>query len=379
MRSSGAGFIWPTLWQEVLLDIATAPDAQARAAFQKWFGRDLTEADFDAGSRRLLPLVYHRARSLSLNDPTMGRLKGMLRRTWYQNNAAFPDYQAAVARLEGNGIETLLLKGVPLALTCYANPALRPMADIDILVRPAKAEAAMNLLIEAGWRPYQAKWAAQIDFRHSMGLENPAGRQIDLHWHVLLEGCNRAADERFWSSAAPLVFAGVATRQLDATNMLLHVIIHGIRWNRAPAIRWIADALAVLDHAQGRIDWPGLVAFARAQCLTHRLGLGLEYLARRYRAAVPDWVLRELAAAGISLTERIENSVILRDYERMFAHPFGKFWSFFAEYCRVAHGRADFVPGFARYLRLRVGAEGHGRFAAVLLRGAWRSVAGHAG
>jgi hypothetical protein len=113
--------------------------------------------------------------------------------------------------------------------------------------------------------------------------------------------------------------------------------------------------------------------------LTHRLGLGLEYLARRYRAAVPDWVLRELAAAGISLTERIENSVILRDYERMFAHPFGKFWSFFAEYCRVAHGRADFVPGFARYLRLRVGAEGHGRFAAVLLRGAWRSVAGHAG
>jgi len=376
-KSVQDGRIWPSHWQELLLDIVTGPDEVALAAFRTWFGRTLAEPDFDSGSRRLFPAVYHRLHALGVEDPIMGRLKGMFRRAWYENNVAFPDYEAAVALLERHGIETLLLKGVPLALTYYAHPALRPMADIDILVRPAQAEAAMTLLIEAGWRPHQPAWAARIEFRHSMSVENAVRRQIDLHWHVLLEACNPAADAHFWATARPLRFAGVGTRQLDATNTLLHVIVHGIRWNQEPPVRWVADALAVLERAQGEIDWPGMVAFARAQCLTHRLGLGLDYLARRFAAPVPAAVLRELAAARTSLTERIENSVILRDYQPAFAHPLGKLWSFFAEYCRVARGRPDFLPGFVRYLRICLGATGRGPFAAALLRGAWRSVARH--
>jgi hypothetical protein len=84
---------------------------------------------------------------------------------------------------------------------------------------------------------------------------------------------------------------------------------------------------------------------------------------------VPEFVLNALTENRISLTERIENTVILRDYERMFEHPLGKLWSYFAEYYRLAHGRPGFATGFVKYLRHRLNVRGPWAFAAALLRG----------
>ena len=39
------------------------------------------------------------------------------------------------------GLDALLVKGAALALTVYADPAARPMGDIDLLVRPREGES----------------------------------------------------------------------------------------------------------------------------------------------------------------------------------------------------------------------------------------------
>jgi hypothetical protein len=57
----------------------------------------------------------------------------------------------SMAVLSHAGIDTVLLKGAALALTTYRSFTDRPMADIDLLIDPARAREAYELMQAHGW------------------------------------------------------------------------------------------------------------------------------------------------------------------------------------------------------------------------------------
>src|ERR1700722_4215811 len=128
--ASPPGTLWPTPEQALILAASVGPEATAADAFRAWSrGVDLN-ADFGREIFRLLPLVYDRMRRLGLDDPLMGRLKGVYRFAWYRTHALLHRTTPVVAALQDAGFDTLMLKGVPLLFTYYQNHALRPMSDI---------------------------------------------------------------------------------------------------------------------------------------------------------------------------------------------------------------------------------------------------------
>src|SRR5262249_35556323 len=58
-----------------------------------------------------------------------------------------------LAGLAGLGIRPILMKGAALAYTVYPEPALRPHADIDLLVAPADRERCTAGLAALGYEP----------------------------------------------------------------------------------------------------------------------------------------------------------------------------------------------------------------------------------
>ena len=66
--------------------------------------------------------------------------------TAIRNTALLHELEAALAALGRANVPGLLLKGAALAETVYGDPALRPMADCDLLVRPADLAAAQAAL-----------------------------------------------------------------------------------------------------------------------------------------------------------------------------------------------------------------------------------------
>jgi hypothetical protein len=54
--------------------------------------------------------------------------------------------------LDQAGIAYFLVKGPDLALLYYPDPLLRPMTDVDIMVRPADAHRVQKLMFEIGYR-----------------------------------------------------------------------------------------------------------------------------------------------------------------------------------------------------------------------------------
>lgn len=359
--------LWPSDEQRLLLEAALFEGDRAVAAFRSWRNTVRLEAEFSRGSFRLLPLVYHSMLRLGVDDPLMGRLKGVYKRSWYDTHQLVHRAQPVVARLVAAGIDVMLTKGAPLALSYYRNLALRPMSDVDLAVPQHRLHDALSMLRNLGWRAVREPDGDMLRFRHAVQCFGPAGGELDLHWRMMYEIRDKAGDESFWTTAEPLDFMGTAIKQPDPTHALLLVVVHGVRWNPETPVRWIPDALAILRTRTADVDWNRLLDLAATHRVTFRLGLGLSYLTESFRAPVPRFVLERLRAADQSLLERFERSVVLRDNGSSLVRDQ---LACLAEYSRSAVSRNPlaFAVGYTHYLRYRFGLEGRREILPRILR-----------
>lgn len=353
------GRLWPTLAQEQLLKAALGDGEDALQAFYAW--RQGVDLDGELGYPvlRLLPLVYHNLQRLGLHDPLLGRLKGVYRRAWCENQTLFFAMHPLVQQLREAGVELLMLKGAALVLSYYGNHALRPMSDFDLGVRMQHLPRAVDVLTKAGWTLDSNLSADGLRYFHA-AVYLQGSLQADLHYHFLHECVTPAADQWFWSDIEAVDFQGMPVWQLAPTALLLHTVVHGVRWNEEPPIRWIADAVTVLRQRGGEVNWERLLAFADSQRLTYRLALGLTYLAEHFAIELPESVQTHLQQYRPGVVERIANTAVLGDVRRGYAHPVAKQAVLFAEYCGLAES-ADplrLLWGFSHYLRYCWGLRG---------------------
>ena len=261
--SEGGAF--PSRRQELLLKAALFQGQTALEAWGTWKAEFDLEKRLDAGSYRLLPLLYHNLARHGVDEPVMGKLKGIYRRAWYLNQTLFRDGVSVLRSLHAAGIETAVLKGAALSLLCYKDPGLRPMDDFDILVPNRKRRLAIEMLQRDGWTPFGASFEslteAELDIRHSCGFRNANGRDVDLHWRVLSPYLAYPADEEdFWAGAVVLQIMGEPTLALNSTDNLLHICVHATNWQPVHPMRWISDAMLSSERLPpasiGHAWWP---------------------------------------------------------------------------------------------------------------------------
>jgi hypothetical protein len=318
----------PTSVQELLLVAALGSPDEQLAAWRSW--RAVTDINsLDAGSYRILPLVWRRLARRAVDDVAMATLKGVYRRTWYQNQILLHRASRLLANLHAHGIETLLLKGAALTLLHYRDAGVRPMDDFDILVPRRQAGAVVDLLFGWGWvaevtplkrygtdepgggrswpwgrRAQAAFGQAYFDVRHAHGFVSRENTRVDLHWRVLQEEHAADVDDTFWRAAVAVDLEAVETLALEPADQLLHACIHAVGWNRVPSIRWVADAEAIVRSAGDSLNWNRLVSQARSLAITLPLSRMLDYLSSRFAIPVSAAALEELDAEPVEEAAR---------------------------------------------------------------------------
>ncbi len=206
--------------------------------------------DLDAGSIRLLPLLYRSLERGGAHHALLGKLKGVYRHAWYGNQLRLRDAAVVLGELRRRGIEPMLLKGAALTLLHYRDYGLRPMEDVDVLVRAEQWQPAIAALTDLGWRPRVPVTARRVAASHAMEFVGTADQRIDL--------------------------------------------------------RWIADAAMILRDASVVIDWDRLVELARRLRLVLPLRDALTYLEHALGIPVPHPVQAALRNTPVSLAERWE-------------------------------------------------------------------------
>ena len=357
--------LWPTPAQELLLRAGVASGRRALEAWDAWkANHDLIETELDHGSFRLLALVYKNLLAQGADEPLMPRLKGIYRYWWCSNQHLFYRAAGVIRELEGAGIPTIVLKGAAASVAYYRDTGVRTMGDIDLLVPVDRATAAVTHLGRLGFRPARPRVADLIRYQHSVRMEHGNGEALDLHWHVLAECVHRSADDGFWKRAVPIRILDASSRALDATDALLHAIVHGMRWNAEPTVRWVADAMAILRAADGVIDWTVMEREARRQHVVLRLRMGLAYLKRSMGAPIPDRVLERLRKTSPVGIERMEYHVLAVDADGQPLPRPGHLLLLVVQYMRFMAGKSLIqqiaeTPSYVRY-RLRGRRRGLG-------------------
>lgn len=318
-----SGLGWPPASQRLLLDVLVGNAERARAAWSKWREGARLEIT-DVGSRRLLPLVVRRFAELRIEDPEFERLKGVARHTWASNHERVRSSIEAAMALTASGIHVCGLKGLALLHAYYhADFASRPMYDTDLLVRPDRAVQARAVLESLGFRagPAAPRGRAMArELRWGLGHAFTRGHSnIDLHWHVLHQDPSRFFDAVAWDSARPLEGTEASgLLSLSPTELLIHVCLHGVRYDSTSNRIWALDAVRILERSSDTIDWARLVRVARQRCLTVALADALGFLAF-LGANLPPNVIEDLAREPVLSDELLEYQAITGAWSRLSA------------------------------------------------------------
>ena len=322
-----------------------------------------------------MPQLYRNLEREGVRDPLMSKLKGVYRHTWYGNQLRLRDAAVVLSELHRRGIEPMLLKGAALTLLHYRDSGLRPMEDVDVLVRTHQWQAAVDALTDLGWKPRVSVTPRHAAASHAMEFVDGHARRIDLHWHLLPDSCWPRADNEFWERASTTELRGVRVSVLDATDQLFHTCAHGVKWEHVPPLRWIADAAMILGDSSVTIDWGRLVRLADRLRLILPLRDGLTLLERTLDLPVPRPVLAGLQTARVSRAERWEYRLRTRPASR----ALGRLPEHWLRYRRLRGAPEGLRPiTFVGYLQVILDCDGIGALARrAVFRHRWRRSAEH--
>ena len=228
----------------------------------------------------------HLRRSSMVHDFRMLRLSARIEKT--------------ISMLHARGVPVLLLKGAALANSIYGSFTLRPMSDVDLLVRTSDVSQARDAIIESGWpETTEPMFHSLLHDQHHLPPfldTEPTGLRVELHTMLLPPDQPFGfSSEHYWAGAtaakAPLGTALVA----DPHRLLLHACLH-FAWSHTMhfgAWRAFRDVGALIDAPA--FDWDAFIALVRglkgASC-----GYWTLRLANRMSGVpVPADVLRALA------------------------------------------------------------------------------------
>jgi hypothetical protein len=198
----------------------------------------------------------------------------------------------------------MLLKGSALVNLFYEDAGLRPMTDIDLLVPRQQAKQSIQLLTTLAWKSTYPSPETLIPFEQAAEFKDAGNQNLDLHWNLMWEGRQDLDDDEFWTKSITSEIDGIATRSLNPADQLLHVCVHGAKWNDTSSLRWIADAMVIIRSRKFEIDWARLVHQAQKRQLTLPMRETLAYLVKLLDAPIPSRVVDSLQSTPTSKLER---------------------------------------------------------------------------
>ena len=212
-------------------------------------------------------------------------------------------------------IKTIVLKGLWMCEKIYRNPAIRPGADIDILVRRNDVDACLKLLSEQGIGEFWPNLLKDEYFtRHHLHQQrsNPdLSIWFEIHWAFDHPYTLLTVDyEGIFERAKPSTLLNAPLREMALPDLLLSLAIHLVKHavylpsllDREDLPRIIlADGMLMyylditeLLQQNKEMDWDLTVKLARDWGAVDILGSVLQVCKRYFDAPVPNEVISAL-------------------------------------------------------------------------------------
>ena len=189
----------------------------------------------------------------------------------------------------------ILLKGLYLQEHVYEDPALRPMCDVDFLVRSEDFARAQQVLEKAGLRAlvefprtYPEVLLTVVPYSRPGSFEPP----VDLHRGVRLLDSYIIDPVQLWSDAVAGAIHGQEVLFLSPEMNFIHLGMHSL--THGALVRDYLDLLVIIRRAG--LDWDRLLSLARSLRVERPLYWILRALHRLANEHIPVEAISSLEA-----------------------------------------------------------------------------------
>lgn len=250
--------------------------------------------------------VYKRFISMGpcTNIPTwvMQRLREISLRTALQNLRLYHELSEVLRALQQEAIPVIVLKGAFLAEIVYGERWLRPMVDVDLLVRSADLSRVETKLLEAGFSPLKLpSLRVEYEAHHHLHPFMKSGElRIEVHSAIERPSIPFNIDtDELWKRAQPAIIGGVNALALSPEDLLLHLCLHASFTHKFRlGLRSVYDISETLRHYGDAIDWEQVSRRAGEWRIEKYVYLTLRLTQELMEVTVPEEALSLLRPNG---------------------------------------------------------------------------------
>ncbi len=271
----------------------------------------------------LIPLLHKSIKKLDNQNQIPNEVRQTLEQVYYQtafhNLIYYGHLRSILQALNEANISVILLKGVALAELVYNDIALRPMADIDILIPIEEMQAAHEIFTQLGYAVNEfdeySKWHYLQGYvvRHIKYIKGSVG--IEVHPRI-----SDVPQLNPWSRAVWTTIDSIETRILGPEVFLCHLCCHldgDVFGGRYTLYHWV-DITTLVNYYRQKINWDLVLQITRMHSLDGTMYRILSLSSQWFEADIPSEVLQQLHRDKLLFSiQEIINPVLHKGYSRL--------------------------------------------------------------
>jgi hypothetical protein len=281
----------------------------------------------------LAPLLYHRIKPFfaagSVPPQVQQRLKEIYFQSAARNMRLYRELAKIVRACNDAGVPVMLLKGAHLAEAVYGNIALRPMADVDLLVKQHDMMRAHDILVGQGYAMTSKSDASCSAVRHMPPFTKDGVPRIEIHYTIAGPPISGRFDSaELWKRARKVPLQGAEAWALCPEDLLLHLCLHTcISHGLDNGIMAVLDISQVISHYKTELDWEQLMRRAGSSGADRCVHLVLHLAERFLGVSIPEQIRSGMgayqdSAHAVRLAEEllhVESTPIAPNVARLFS------------------------------------------------------------
>src|SRR4051794_31525822 len=165
---------FPTADERRLLRAALLNDSRGADAWRDFRAEHGGIDHMTGDAFALLPQLFCNLREVAPDDPALGLMGGVYRRTWYANQTLLHAAEQAVSALQATGVRPMLVGGGALVALHSGSVGARPVEAIALRVTPRQRGRALACLRRLGWVRRSRSW-------NRVRLDRGTSEKLTLH------------------------------------------------------------------------------------------------------------------------------------------------------------------------------------------------------
>jgi len=243
------------------------------------------------------------SKKIDVPDETINDLRGLYLKITASNLQQMAQFKIVARKAGEDGVEMIVLKGAVLSETIYSDVGLRPMSDVDILIREADWPKVSEVLKLYKYSVCGQDFSSlpprltKYDIQTHLQFLSPVETCLEYQFDLFTLGIGMLDMPGVWKRSQEAEVCGEKVQVLCPEDQLLHLIIHANR-HGCSRLKWLVDIAESLRQST-EVDWELFVQVARREKVTAVVYMTVKHIEHLLKVGlVPQHVMDRIEPRG---------------------------------------------------------------------------------